>query len=983
MSGGHHIAVVGFAGRFPGADDPQQLWLNLRDGVGSIVFPSDAELMAAGVPARLLAHPAYVKAVACAADVENFDAQLFGYTPKDALTCDPQIRMFLEAAHAALENAGYNPYACPGSVGVYGSTGTNRYMDLHLGYADDVSATAGFAFSTLNYTDYLASTVSYKLGLRGPAITLATACSSSLVTVHLACQALRNGECDTAVAGGSEVEMPLRHGYLWEEGGPMSRDGRVRPFDVNANGTVFGTGVGVVVLKRLADAIADHDTVLAVIRGSAINNDGSDKAGFSAPSITGQALMLGEVMTMAEVSPADISYVECHATATQLGDPIEIAALDRAYRHLHPGLDAESCAIGSIKGNIGHLGHAAGVVSLIKVILSLRHGQIPATWGFTEPNPKLRLGQTPFYVASELAPWPKQTGRPRCAGVSAFGIGGTNAHVIVEEGEEQLAPRGESRPRIVVWSARAGQAEQAYRDQLRLCLRSQRDELFAAAVSTLQDGRRGYPIRRAVVAASAQEALAALSGDRGVIDGSADCREIAFLFPGQGSQRAAMGAGLYRADPVFREVMDEVLGLFDARGTALRADWRSGPDTRLDDTRLAQPLLFAVEYALARMLSAWGIRAAALLGHSLGELTAAAVAGVFALPDAVEFVLARADAMARAPAGAMLAVALGHEELDGLLPAELSVAVVNGRKQTVVAGPVSAVEAFYQVLAGKRIGCTRLRTSGAFHSPLMSAAAAELQNVTASARCGQPRVPLLSAACGRVVTADEASSPRFWAAQVAGPVRFDRALGALLADGNRIVLEVGPGNALTAAARSHPAGAKSLFVPVLPRAAGDRDGELGQALRAAARVWADGHDLDWQAVRGGEATRRVPLPGYQYQRRRCWAELRSVLRSPHPGQVLAERQPSPAGDDRHQQETGAAAGGGLEDRMTAIWVDVIGDQRIDADADFMELGGSSLTAASLASSIGREFGIDVPIAELLGHPTIRRLTEVLRAKGVA
>ncbi len=886
MSGSHHIAIVGFAGRFPGAQDPRQLWLNLRDGVNSIVFPSDAELLAAGVPPRLLTHPTYVKAVACAPDVEDFDAQFFGYTPKDALTCDPQIRMFLEAAHAALENAGYNPYACPGSVGVYGSTGTNRYMDLHLGYADDVSATAGFAFSTLNYTDYLASTVSYKLGLRGPAITLATACSSSLVAVHLACQALRNGECDSAVAGGSEVEMPLGHGYLWEEGGPMSRDGQVRPFDVNANGTVFGTGVGVVVLKRLADAIADRDTVLAVIRGSAINNDGSDKAGFSAPSVTGQALMLGEAMTMADVSPADISYIECHATATHLGDPVEIAALDRAYRRLHPGGGPGPCAIGSIKGNIGHLGHAAGVVSLIKVILSLRHGQIPATLNFTEPNPKLQLERTPFYVAGELQPWPQLAGRPRCAGVSAFGIGGTNAHVIVEDGPRQPLPRAASRPRVVVWSAVTDQAEQAYREQLRLCLGSQGDEMFAAAVGTLQDGRRGYAIRRAVVATSAQEALAAVSGDRNVIKGRAECREIAFLFPGQGSQRAAMGAGLYQADPVFREVMDEVLGLFDAHGTALRADWLNGPGTWFDDTRLTQPLLFAVEYALARMLSAWGIQAAAVVGHSLGELTAATVAGVFTLPDAVAFVQARADAMARAPTGGMLAVALPPEELGSLLPAELSVAVVNGRKQTVVAGPVSHVEAFHRVLTGRRVGCIRLATSWAFHSPLMSAAAAELQTAVARVRCGPPELPLHSAACGRAITADEASSPQFWAAQVSAPVRFDRALGALLADSKRIVLEVGPGNALTAVARSHPASGESLFVPVLPRATGDREEEHRQALRAAARVWADGHDLDWQAARGGEATRRVPLPGYQYQRRRCWAELRSA--------AGAERTSAPA-----------------------------------------------------------------------------------------
>lgn len=479
MTSAHQVAVVGIAGRFPGACNTEQLWLNLRDGVESVAFPDDAELLAAGVPPRLLGHSGYVRAVACAPDVENFDAKFFGYTPRDAENSDPQIRMFLESAHAALENAGYDPYACPGSVGVYASAGTNRYLDLHLGHAADASATSSFALSVLNYSDYLASTVAYKLGLHGPAITLSTACSSSLVAVHLASQALRNGECDVALAGGAEVEMPLRHGYVWDEGGPMSHDGHVRPFDVAATGTLFGTGVGVIVLKRLADAVADGDTIHAIIRGSAINNDGSDKAGFSAPSVAGQAIMLTEAMTIADVSPTDVSYIECHATGTQLGDPIEVAALDRAYRALCPGeVPPASCVLSSVKGNIGHLGHAAGITSLIKVALALRNGQIPGTANFTNPNPKLELDQTPFYVTERLSPWPERAGQHRCAGVSSFGIGGTNAHVVLEEGPVAALKPAEGRPRIVVWSARTAEAEQAYRDKLSQHLRWKGEEIF-------------------------------------------------------------------------------------------------------------------------------------------------------------------------------------------------------------------------------------------------------------------------------------------------------------------------------------------------------------------------------------------------------------------------------------------------------------------------------------------------------------------------
>ena len=879
MTSTHQVAVIGVAGRFPGACNADQLWLNLQDGVESVTFPDDTELIAAGVPPRMLEDPAYVRAVACAPDVENFDAQFFGYTPRDAENSDPQIRMFLESAHAALENAGYNPYGCPGSVGVYASAGTNRYIDLHLGHAGDGSATGSFALSVLNYSDYLASTVSYKLGLRGPAITLSTACSSSLVAVHLASQALRNGECDVALAGGVEVEMPLRHGYVWDEGGPMSRDGHVRPFDIAASGTLFGTGVGVVVLKRLADALADGDTIHAVIRGSAINNDGSDKAGFSAPSVAGQAIMLTEAMSVAGVSPVDISYIECHATGTPLGDPIEVAALDRAFRALGSGeVRPTSCALTSVKGNIGHLGHAAGAASLIKVVLALRNEHIPGTANLTEPNPKLQLDQTPFYVTGSLSPWGRQPGRPRCAGVSSFGIGGTNAHVVLEEGPAPAPAPGDVRPRVVIWSARTDEAERAYRDKLARHLTWKGEEIFPAAVSTLQEGRRTHQVRRAVVAASARDASAALSAGRGIIEGAAGLHKIAYAFPGQGSQQVAIAAGLYRRDPEFTEALEEVFDLFAFHGTDLHTDWLAESDDQLADTTTAQPLLFGIEYALARMLCAWGIKPDAVLGHSLGELTAAAVAGVFSLPDAAALVHARAQAMRKAPPGGMIAVALPPEQLPGSLPSGLTVAVVNGRQQTVLAGPPPDIDACQRVLAGKQIACTKLKTSGAFHSPLMAAAAAELEEALSGLPCRSPGIPLYSAAAEGRVTDDQAACPAFWAAQVAAPVRFDRALDALLSEPGWRVLEVGPGDALTVIARSHQAVASrsSTFMPVLPRAAGDADADMSQALHVAAQAWSDGHDVVWSAVRGGEAVRRVPLPGYQYQRRRHWVEPRAV-----------------------------------------------------------------------------------------------------------
>jgi acyl transferase domain-containing protein/acyl carrier protein len=877
MAQEHDIAIIGLACRFPGALDAGQYWANLRDGVESIAFPEDGELIAAGVPREALSRPGYVKACAVAPQVENFDASFFGFTPREAASMDPQIRMFLECAHAALENAGYDPYGLPGSVGVYASGGTNRYIDLHLRYRGDASATSSFALSSLNYLDYVASTVSYKLNLRGPAITLATACSSSLVGVHLASQALRLGECDVALAGGTEVEFPVGHGYQWDEGGPMSRDGHVRPFDVKASGTVFSTGAGVVVLKRLADALADGDTVLAVVRGSAINNDGSGKAGFTAPSVAGQAAMLTEALAMAQVAPADIGYVEAHATGTMLGDPIEVAALARAFRALgRTDLPPESCALSSVKANVGHLGHAAGIASLIKATFALRHGEIPATVNFTEPNPKLELAATPFYITDRLVPWPATPGQPRYAGVSSFGVGGTNAHVVLQEPPVAGAhsPAGD-RPHVVVWSAKTPDAERAYRAQLAGYLTAAGEATFPAAVSTLQEGRRAYPVRRAVVAGSAAETADALGTEGEVIEGLAARRRVVFAFPGQGAQQVAMAAGLYRDDQAFAAAMDTCLGLFADTGLDLRDAWLSGPAERLTATEAAQPLLFAVEYAGAEMLRALGVEPAAVLGHSLGEITAAAVAGIIPLTAAVGLVAARSRAMAAAPSGAMLAVEAAERDLAAQLPAGVCVAVVNAPGQTVLAGPPEQIEEAARRLDGRSIKYVRLATAGAFHSPLMSGAAATFTEAFEDVPLAVPRIAVYSGAQGGLIGEAEAADASFWAGQVAAPVRFWQALEALLSDEASTIVEVGPGQTLTAIARKHDrvADSSSVCVPLLPRRPGDKGGDYRHALGALARLWTDGVPVNWPATRPADPVRRVPLPGYQYQRRRHWVEL--------------------------------------------------------------------------------------------------------------
>ncbi|WP_082159450.1 type I polyketide synthase [Micromonospora sp. HK10] len=884
MSDRHHIAVVGLAGRFPGAPDVAQYWANLRDAVESISFPSDEELRQYGVPEAMLSNPDYVKAFANAPGIPDFDSALFGYTPREADHTDPQIRMFLESAHAALEHAGCNPHATDATIAVYGAAGANRYLDLHLGHTGNEAATTSFAVTALNNTDYVAITAAYKLNLRGAAISVSTACSSSLVAVHLAGQALRNGECDVAIAGGAEVEMPFGHGYLWADGSPFSRDGHVRPFDVKADGTLFSSGAGAVVLKRLEDALADGDTIHAVLRGSALNNDGSAKAGFTAPSIQGQTAMLAEAFAMADVTATDLSFVECHATGTQLGDPIEVAALHRALRAVGDVGNAR-VTLGSVKASVGHLGHASGIASLIKAILALRHGRIPATVNFTEPNPKLDLDSTPFVIADRLTTMP--SGAPRVGGVSSFGVGGTNAHVVVQEAPPRTVTAAPRRPRIVVWSARSDEAGRQYQENLAgYFADGENEQAFAAAVHTLQHGRRAYPQRFAAIAADAAEAATVLRAGKNVITTpSGGRRDVVFAFPGQGSQRPGMGVEAYHTDASFAAAADEALDLLAQHEVDVRGDWLAGDPGRLTGTAAAQAMLFAVEYATAAALRARGVRPGAVIGHSVGEIAAAVVAGVISVSDAAKLVAARGRAMETAPPGAMLAVGMPADDLAAMLPTGVTLAVVNGPQQCVLSGTRDDIEAMQAVLASRKVAATPLNTAGAFHSPLMTSAAQEFALAFQGVHLHPPAIPFYSAAAGGLLDDSQATHPIFWADQVTGPVRFDRALAALLEGGPRLVLETGPDQVLSNLGKL-AGGNGSTFVPVLEQQHG--------LLDATARVWAEGHDLDWACADEdlGEV-RRVPLPGYPYQRRRHWVDP-IAQRVPTAGEAAPAHPPAAA-----------------------------------------------------------------------------------------
>jgi len=637
------IAVVGMAARVPGARDIEEFWRNLVDGRESVTFWDAGQLRAAGVDDVTAADPDYVPAAPALPDVDMFDAALFGMTRREAELCDPQLRIFLEICHSALEHAGYDPFGVPDSVGVFGAAGPGYYFNEFLRHRPDLVGPAGMLAGTLNHVDYLAPLVAYKLDLKGPAMTVLTACSSTLVAVHLACQALRTGECDTALAGGSVVRLPYGRGYRWTPGSVLSQDGHCRPFDADATGTVFGSGAGAVVLKRLDDAYADGDRVLAVVAGSAVNNDGADKLSFSAPSVSGQAAVIAEAMALAGVAPEEVGYVEAHATGTALGDPVEVAALAQAYRSLsdellRPGV----CVLGAVKSNVGHLDAAAGITGFIKTVLALQREAIPATVHLRQPNPRLELDSTPFTLAGSLRRWVREPGRRRVAGVTSLGVGGTNAHVVITEGPEVVHQPSGRQLRVLAWSAGGVAGERRLRAELARFFAGEGVGRFADAVATLQHGRGRHSVRAAVVCDSAEAAVAALTDAPGaapVLTGEAGECDVAFLVPGQGDQRLHLARGLYGTVREFTVPMDECLEQLELAGLDVYKSWT---EEALPDPALDQPLCFAIAYAFATMWRRAGVEPVAVIGHGLGELTAATIAGVFPLPVAARLVAGHA-----------------------------------------------------------------------------------------------------------------------------------------------------------------------------------------------------------------------------------------------------------------------------------------------------------------------------------------------------
>ncbi len=994
------IAIIGMSGRFPGAKTVRQHWNNVLVGRDCISRFDDAELEDT-FDVKTRRDPAFVKARPILEDVDRFDAGFFSILPREAALTDPQQRIFLEIAWEALEDAGYDPAQVAGPVGVFAGTSMNTYFLKHVLTDRSVIDEFTSQFQIGEYQklvgagDFVATRTAYKLGLRGPAVSVQTACSTSLTAVGQAVQSLQLFQSDMALAGGASITFPQKRGYLYEEGGMGAPDGRCRPFDAAARGTIFGSGAGVVLLKRLEDAVADNDPIYAVIRGFGIDNDGADKVGFTAPSVDGQAAAIASAYANADIDPATVGYIEAHGTATPLGDPIEFTGLIKAFRM--SGVDTDQfCALGSVKANVGHLDAAAGVTGLISAALALSDKVLPPLLHFKTANPNIDLSHSPFFINTRPKAW-EAGATPRRAGVSSLGVGGTNVHVVLEEAPVRRSTTTSDGLHILPLSARSDAALARMKMNLADYLDVHPDIKLADVAVTLQSGRRNFAHRAFVVSVQSDEAASKLR--KGAIEGIAPdaTTPVVFMFPGQGAQYPGMGKALYASEPIYRHWIDKGAAVLlphiglDIRDLLLNEAHEGGDAThQLHWTVYAQPALFLVEYALAQVWMARGVRPSAMIGHSIGELVAATLAETMTFESALTLIAARGALMQSTEPGAMLAVRLPESELRSLLPPDIDIAALNAPSLSVVAGPFDAIAAFETHLENLGVHHRRLHTSHAFHSRMMDAVVTDLAKVADNIDFFPPKIPYVSSLTGAWAAIDQPVTGAYWAKHCRETVRFSDAAATVTAEARPLLLEIGPGRNLTNFALQGLS--KNLYkaaIPSMPEFS-RRHEELAVFAEATGCLWLNGTALDWKALKDRNG-QRISLPTYAFEPERHWIE------APHPNIGVSESPASPQTSDSHVPAAGTdeqspmtksvETSPQINDRkarliseVVALLTELSGEKPdiSDPNVTFWDLGYDSLFMGQMAQQLRRRYDVKITFRQIMGeYPTIRALVDFL------
>lgn len=999
--GGRHedLAIIGMAARLPGASSVEEFWKNLCGGVESLHIVTPRDLIAAGLSPKVLEDPNYVPACFPLEDVDKFDAAFFGITPRDAQMMDPQQRLFLECCWTALEDAGYAPDDAPGLVGVFAGIARNAYQ-LHNISSIESNRVNAHEYSILlgNDKDFLSTRVSHKLNLRGPSMTVLSACSGSGTALHQARLALLNDDCDMALVGGGRVMSPHKVGYHYVDGNVLSADGHVHAFDHRASGMVRGSGMAVILIKRLSDALADGDDIKAIIKSTAVNNDGASKASYTAPSVPGQVAVIRQAMADAGVSPDSISYVEAHGTGTRLGDPIEVAALNEAWSERTRG--NQYCPIGSSKTNIGHLDAGACVVGIIKTALAMRHRLIPPSLNFDQPNPLIDFANSPFYVNTQLAEWVAPPGQPRRAAVSSFGVGGTNVHVIMEEAPQRPQSGDSRRRQLLLLSAKRAAALPIQAGQLAQVLRADESLNIADVAYTLQVGRSSLPLRHAITCTDRDDAIAKLEqfAQRGASPAPAEAGvPVTFMFPGQGSQHVHMARELYEHEPVFRvhfehcaRALQPLIGM-DLRDLVYPAD---GTDlekaaVQLRRTEITQLALFVVEYSLAKLWLSWGIVPNAMIGHSVGEYVAACLAGVIELHDCLRILHARGSLMGSMPPGDMLAVALPLEKTRERLVDGVEVAASNAPEITVVSGRKECVATFRERLEKDGIETFPLHTSHAFHSAMMEPALKPFIRAFEGVTLSPPKSRFISSLTGTWITDEQATSPEYWAQQLRNAVLFSKGLSTVLEEGDTLLLEVGPGTALTGAARRHSTPQRPLKIISTLSPAHRPEPALETMLAALGALWCAGVAPDWSGFYATETRQRLTLPTYPFDRVRHWIEPAlgwAGTDSADPDEYAVVMQELYGASQQGEQETAEEEPqdhfGRSRQKLRRLMFDLTGIEVADVDCDrsFLDLGFDSLLLTRLSGGITQKFGLALKFWDLIEtYPNVNALSQYLAA----